>query len=504
MQERKSGVVLSYVNLALSIVIGLFYTPFLLRMLGSSEYGLYSLAAALISYLTLLDLGFGNALVRYNSRIRAQKKNDASLNGLFLILYSGVALICLIIGIVLCVNIEGFFKTSFTPDQIERTRIIFIILLANICISFPISVFTSLIKAYERFTFSKVITILTNLLSKGITLIVLYLGFRTSIAVAAVTAIVNITLGICSVIYCFTKIHVKISFKGMDKPLIREIGAYSFWIFINILVDQLYASTDSIILAKVSGTIAVSVYTIGVTFKSYFTEMSTAISGVFLPHITQMLANGKEKMNEVSALFNRVSRLQYLFLAFAMTGFIVYGREFILLWAGEGFNDSYYIALIIMIPSIIPLSQNLGITVLQALNKHKYRSAIYLFLALLNVGISIPLAMKYEGIGSAIGTAVACVLGQIIIMNWLYARKIGLDIKEYWKQAGLITVEMLPVAAVGVGLNYIYTNNSWIDLIVKILVITVVYLIYGWLVMFNKYEKSLIISVKNKFRRKSR
>lgn len=62
--QLKAGVVLNYVSIVLNMVIGLIYTPFMLRKLGQSEYGLYSLAASIIAYLTVLDLGFGNAIVR--------------------------------------------------------------------------------------------------------------------------------------------------------------------------------------------------------------------------------------------------------------------------------------------------------------------------------------------------------------------------------------------------------------------------------------------------------
>ena len=55
--QRKSGVVLSYVSIILNTLIQLLYTPLLIRMLGQSEYGLYSLVSSIIGYLTVLDLG---------------------------------------------------------------------------------------------------------------------------------------------------------------------------------------------------------------------------------------------------------------------------------------------------------------------------------------------------------------------------------------------------------------------------------------------------------------
>ena len=74
MNQLKAGAALSYLSIALNMVVGLVYTPYLLRMLGQSEYGLYSLAASLIAYLTVLDLGFGNAIVRYTAKFRTEGK----------------------------------------------------------------------------------------------------------------------------------------------------------------------------------------------------------------------------------------------------------------------------------------------------------------------------------------------------------------------------------------------------------------------------------------------
>lgn len=73
-KEIKLGAILSYVVIGLNMIIGIFYTPYLTRMLGQSEYGLYSLVASVISYLTILDLGFGNAIIVYTSKYLAKNE----------------------------------------------------------------------------------------------------------------------------------------------------------------------------------------------------------------------------------------------------------------------------------------------------------------------------------------------------------------------------------------------------------------------------------------------
>lgn len=63
--ELRAGVYLSYINLLLGSIIPMFYTPVMLKLLGKSEYGLYSLANSAVSYLSLLSFGFGSTILRY-------------------------------------------------------------------------------------------------------------------------------------------------------------------------------------------------------------------------------------------------------------------------------------------------------------------------------------------------------------------------------------------------------------------------------------------------------
>ena len=53
--QIKAGAALNYVIIGINALVGLLYTPYMLRMLGQNEYGLFSLVASVISYLTILD-----------------------------------------------------------------------------------------------------------------------------------------------------------------------------------------------------------------------------------------------------------------------------------------------------------------------------------------------------------------------------------------------------------------------------------------------------------------
>ena len=160
--QRKSGIVLSYLLILINNIVLLIYTPFLLRKLGQSEFGIYSLVASVISYLTILDFGFGNAVIRYTAKYRGNndKVGQYSLHGMFLVLYLGVGIIALVIGLILYSKVDVLFGSKLTSEEVVKARIMMLLLSFNLAITFPLSIFNAIIQAYEKFVFQKIVIIL--------------------------------------------------------------------------------------------------------------------------------------------------------------------------------------------------------------------------------------------------------------------------------------------------------------------------------------------------------
>ena len=66
--QIKVGILLSYLQIGLNAVISLTYTPIMLRLLGQSEYGVYTLASSVIAYLGLLNFGLSSSYIHYYSK----------------------------------------------------------------------------------------------------------------------------------------------------------------------------------------------------------------------------------------------------------------------------------------------------------------------------------------------------------------------------------------------------------------------------------------------------
>lgn len=167
MNQLKAGAALNYVSIVLNMVVGLIYTPFMLRMLGQSEYGLYSLAASIIAYLTVLDLGFGNAIVRYTAKFRAEGKQheQEEMFGMFIVLYVVIGVVAMVAGGVLSLNVENLFSRSMSETEVSRTRVMLWLMTFNLAFTFPMSIWGSIMTAYERFVFQRLVSIVRAVLN---------------------------------------------------------------------------------------------------------------------------------------------------------------------------------------------------------------------------------------------------------------------------------------------------------------------------------------------------
>lgn len=507
--QIKSGIVLSYVYLAISMVAGLLYTPRMLAMLGQSQYGLYSLANSIIGYLSFLGLGLESALVKYTAKFVAleDKEQEQRLGGGFLRIYFVISAVALAVGGFIAFSLKpgmafGFMTTKLTESEITSLRIIVAILTVNLAISFPMGVFGGVITAHEKFTFRKVVSIIREILMPITILIVLSFGHK-AIALVVVHTIFNIAVLLSDFIYARKVLDYKPIFAKFNKSLVKEIIDYSVFIFIGLVVDRISDATNSMVLGAVSGTVAVAVYGIALQINTYYLNFSASIGTFFFPRIVGMtVKNADDK--EISDLFIKVGRVQLYVLALICTGFIAFGKDFILLWAGKDYINAYYIVVILMIPTLINRSQSLGTQILLAKNKHRFRAIFFLGVTALDIAISIPLAMMWEGIGAAIGTFVAVIIGPIITMNIYYAKVMHLDIAGYFKNFIPQILKISLVAAAGFAMNYFWRATNWWMLGIQIIAYLVVYLLVVYFWSFNDYEKGLVENILVKLRIKKR
>lgn len=491
--QIKSGILISYITIMISNIIPMIYTPVMLRLLGQAEYGVYGISQSISNYLYLLNMGLGNTIIRYLAKYRAsgEREQEELVAGMFVKIYSIISLIIVVCGTVIAININHYDNALTTAELIVLRKLV-ILNTVNMAFFMPFNVISSILVAHEEYIVNKAVALVTTILTPIFNLMFLYAGWG-SIGFPIVTIITNI-IGYCVYVpYAIKKIGIRPRFGKTDWSLVKEIAYYTIYVFLARIVDAIFWSTDSLIIGWSIGSVSAAVYNIGTVFNGHVASLSNVISSVLVPKLTTMEVKNADS-REFTDIFIRLGRLQFIVVSFIISAFVVFGQQFISLWVGESYKDSYWVAICTMLPSTISMIQNTGVNILFAKNKHRFRAISYYFVAILNIFLTFVWVKQFGIVGAAFATCIACLVGDGVIMNWYYASKIGINISAFWKNILGMSPVMIFMGICAWQILSRIEILSWFFFLKAAIIYTIVYFGLAYAFMMNDYERNIIIS----------
>lgn len=491
--SKKTAAVISYLQIGLNLTNNLLLTPFILRLLGQNEYGVYQLCTSVISYLSLLQFGLEATYIRYYIKYDTEnrKKEKAELNGMMLILFGIIAGLTMIAGAFLISNAEIVFGTNITQNEYRLARTLLKYVVASTVLTVFTTPFSALVTAHEEFVFQNLLIFLETILKIGITILSLVWGYH-SIALVFISTAITLFNFIVNVFFVATKLKIKISFSNFNFQLFREMGSFSFFIFLQSIVDIFNWQIDRFLIARFWGAAAVSVYSIGAQFNRVFISLCSTLTGLFVPKVNQMVAEHQDDSTLTSVLI-RVGRPQFMLAFFILSSFAFFGKPFLAIYAGPGYDNSYFVTLLLMAPLVFPMSMNLWFHIARAKGKHKTSTSVFICVAFLNLFISIPLCRRYEEIGAAAGTCIGMLIANNAFQIWYTRNVIHLDMKRWAKNLLYISrAFLLPIVFGGFILSFAEIETFFAFLKWAILY-TLIFSASVWAFALNQSEKELVI-----------
>lgn len=491
-KQISGGIILSFLAQFISIGVGLAYTPIMIRVLGQSEFGLYQLVQSVVSYLMLMNLGFNGAYIRYYSL--AKTKNDekeiGNINGMFFTIFIILAGAILLGGAVLFCNI-GILGNQLTAADYITAKKLLIVLVINLSLSMPNSLFVAFMSANERFVFQKGLNIACNLLLPLLNLPLLFMG-QGSFGLVCVTLFITTLQLTVNAIFCFKKLNMRINAGYFNKDVFKDLMGFTFFIFLSDMVDQLNTNVDKLLLGRMSGTVAVAVYSVAFNLKTHYTTLTWLMPEMFIPKVNRV-ALEENADDRLTDLFIQTGRMNNFLVLLVISGFILCGRSFMHLWVGPEYDTSYYTAVILMLAGYIPAVQTLGVNIQNAKNMHQMRSYVYFGIACVNVVASILLIRIWGVVGTALGTLFAILLGNGLFMNIYYHKRIGLNVLKFWKEI----LKSLPFCGltvlIGLAILRFWRLDTWLNLLVFIGVYVVIYGLLLFALGLRKNERAAVL-----------
>lgn len=492
MNQRKIGIVLSYIYTAVHIFVNLLYVPLLLNKIGHTEYGLYQLVGSLMSYLNITESFFSAGLLRYYCKYNSLGNEEKKENILAISrrIYFFLSVIVILVGIACVFVFNAVYKSSLTEHELSEATFMLLIFVATIVVNLTNSVYTAAINANERFIFAKMLSIITTVL-QPVTILFIVQKVPYAISVVIIQFGMCIVSAVARQYYSAKVLKIKIKYHYKDNIFVKNLFSLSFSVLLVMIADQIFWKADQLIIGKVIGTSAVAIYAVGAQIYLNYSPIGTSIASVFMPRLSNLL-DRENNMLETSRLFIKVGRISFLLLAAVLLGFGLFGKDFILIWAGEGFTEAYYIALIIMIPLTVDVMQNMGLAILQIKGKYGFRGKIYLSIAIINIVATVYLVKYFGIVGAAVSTSISIAIGNGVIMNIYYAKKINLDIKGFWNEILSIFPGVFISFLCGILIKQIQISNLFIKFCIQIILFCIAYLLIVYKISLNEYERGLI------------
>lgn len=449
MKSRSNGIVLSYFNTALNMVTGLLLSSFLLRTLGQTEYGVYQTVSSFANYLVLFQFGTGTVMTRNISLCKNLHVSDDELKrniSTIWIITNILAIVLLFVSAVFYLSFGLIYQNSLTEQQIFYGKNILIFVTAFLILSFYQQTLAGIVLAFEQYTFSSWMAIIKTV-SRTVLLLGLLSVFRYSILIAVVDMVLTLGVAICTFAYCIKQCHVEFTLKYFDKRILTQSLPLSCAMLIQTVVNQANSNVDKFAIGILLNPESVTLYSVGLYIYSIFSSITTIPVSMYGPQVAKYIVSGKKEDDLVDALVPP-SRLIALIGGLILFGFVSVGRQFIEILYGNEYLLAWKIAIIIMGPMYLNMSVGILVNVLDVINKRLVRSVILLITTSANIVLTVCWIGRYGMIGASIATAIATLLGQVIIMNCYYQKQIHVNVWRMYKKVfrGIVPYQILGVA----------------------------------------------------------
>lgn len=491
-KQIKIGSIIAYINIALNLVVNFMLAPFMLKHLGESEYGVYKIVQSFTGQLAIMSFGLATVSARYVVVYNTQHKKKEKENFLFMIYGVSIVLSLLVtlIGFVLYLLMDKIYANSLSPDELIMAKRICLFLVLNVALSILCDSFTGIIKAYEKFVISHLLSTLRLVFRLSSIIILLSIGVK-SIGIVLTDLSITACILMFSVLYVRLVLKEKAHFYSFEKKSVKEISTFAIAVFLQAIVNQVNQNLDNTILGIMTNTSVVTTYSIALTLYTCFISLVTVMGGMFGPKATKLVASGASG-EELTEFAVAPGRIQLMIALLGIIGFVFCGKDFVFLWMGDGFDDVYPITLILIIPATLSLIESVTNTILDAMLKRMVRSIILVGMCVINIAVSIVLIKIFGYIGAAFGTAISVIIGHGVFINLYLHTKIGLDIPKMFR---MIFKGILPAFLLCLALGYFVTfipGRSMIGFGVKGGLITLIYSVVMFLVGMNEQEKQYI------------
>jgi O-antigen/teichoic acid export membrane protein len=401
-----------YLAIVIDALIGVVVLPFTIRHLGTSAYGLWMMTTAVTAYFTVLQLGYGGAIVKFVAEFRA-KRDAQALNEVvstMFFVYAAIGVVTYVLAMTVAFFLPRLF--NFEPGQAPIGQIVLLITAVQIALYFPFSVYGGVVNGFERFYVNNVVGTISNIAAAAAQVLVLYSGYGLVEVVVATTTCRTLPF----LVYrfnahrAFPELHIRLAYFRRER--LADLTGFSAYLAVIDWATRLNYATDLVVIGIFLTTAAAGVYSVAQRLTDAMFKVTNQLHILLFPAVVQRAATGEGQQS----LMVKATRFQ-LALAIAVCLVAAADAEVLIrAYFGPGFESSVIILQLLSLVVVLRAWMAMPSTVLKGTGHQRYVAATSTACAMANLLLSV-LFVKLMGlVGVAIGTVVpATVLASVAI-----------------------------------------------------------------------------------------
>ena len=483
------NVLWTWFGVVLTLITGFFLSPYVIRKLGPSAYGVWVLLSSLIGYYGILELGARSALVRYSAYYHARGEFEQvnELINTTIGYYTAISSVLLLVAVVLS-RFSGVLFQVPPEHKTEFTALIFIGALSAIV---GVNVFAATLEGLQAFDIGTKVYLVTLALRTVGTYFLIYMGYGLIALALNVFAIqvIGYVLGYLAFRKVFPALRLGPRFVKFS--VLRHMASYAVHTFLANIATQLLSQTPALLIGVFRPAAYIGYYSFPVRMMEYGLDFVMRVGLVSSSRAAEL--SGKGLLHEVFVLAEDANRYCLtLFLPLSLF-LLPYGHRLISVWINPEFASysAPILPIVVLSATLAYSAQFSSSAILFGIGKHKgYSQGLWVEAALNVTGMFI-LIPRFGIMGAAWAAAIPMIAVRGIYTPALLCRNTGGGFVEFMRSIFVAPLlSALPAIALGFYLRERFLpGNTWPQLIAA-----------GLLVAFTYWGIALLTCVKPEHR----
>ncbi|MBF0408499.1 MAG: polysaccharide biosynthesis C-terminal domain-containing protein [Candidatus Riflebacteria bacterium] len=481
----------NYLRFAVSLASVFFLTPRIIEAVGKDDYGLWTLVNSALGILGLLDLGFGNGIVKYTAECKGSgdlEKRDYIVSTLFIV-YSVLSVIGTILVAVLAYYFTSLFDIPVSQHQ-KAIILLWIVSGRSVIAYLPLSLFRGVLFGEQKIFQINLIQILTNLVNIAVVIAALKMGYGI-IFYAIINFAIMLSEHLLYIVYCKLSVEkFKVSVALFRKDIFREVFSFSSYSFLISVSALVLLRTDPLIVKCFMPLSEVTIYSISMKIAENALLLIKQYVNILGPLVAELKGSGDEA--KIRFIFTNCAKFAFAPAALMASAAVIFSADALSFWVGKDFAAGAVPLIILMWAMALSVPQMVSSSILGMTGEHRFTAMAAMKSIGINIVASVILAGPLKMSGVALGTMAAVVSVDLLIVCRYACRLYKVPFSSYAVRVlfpGMAS--SLIFIASAQALKSFHPPSSLLEVFLEMLVPSILFALFFYYFFVEESEKAL-------------